>query len=146
MECGEIMSNETKSVPEQKQSGTISSPEQLTKCLKMTSPGIWLILSAVILLIAALAVWSTLGEIETYAHGMASVENGTAKIMITDNSKKDVSAGMPVRIGSGEYSILTVETDDDGRSVAYAFVSEGSGKYEAVIVTDTVRPIEFLFG
>ena len=88
---------------------SISSPEQLNDYLKVTNVGIWAILVSVILLLAGIIAWSSVGRLETTANGVAVVENGTAQILISDTSKGDISSGMSVRIGGDEYTVSTVE-------------------------------------
>ena len=124
---------------------SISSPEQLNDYLKVTNVGIWAILVSVILLLAGIIAWSSVGRLETTANGVAVVENGTAQILISDTSKGDISSGMSVRIGGDEYTVSTVEKDDLGRSIAYAPVSESDGKYDVKIVIESIAPISFLF-
>ncbi|HCJ40816.1 hypothetical protein [uncultured Ruminococcus sp.] len=123
----------------------ISSPEQLTDYLKVTNPGIWVLLAAVIVLFAGLFVWSMVGDLETVVDGVAVVHDSTAEIMVTGSVNSKMSSGMTVRIGEEEYSISTVEEDDHGRSVAYAPVNEADGKYDVRIVTESIHPIKFLF-
>ena len=124
---------------------SISSPEQLNDYLKVTNIGIWVLLASVILLLAGLFAWSTVGRLETTANGVAVVENGTAQILIYDTSKGDIKSGMTIRIGDDEYTVSTVEKDDLGRSIAYAPVSELDGKYDVKIVIESIAPISFLF-
>ena len=124
---------------------SISSPEQLTDYLRVTSPSIWIILVAVILLLGGMFAWSTVGNLETIANGSAVVENGTAQIIVLDTDKGEISSGMPVRIGTGEFIISTTEQDEFGRTVAYAPVSVTDGKYDVKIVTESITPISFLF-
>lgn len=124
---------------------SISSPEQLNDYLKVTNIGIWVLLASVILLLAGLFAWSTVGRLETTANGVAVVENGTAQILIYDTSKGDIKSGMTVRMGDDEYTVSIVEKDDLGRSIAYAPVSESDGKYDVKIVIESIAPISFLF-
>jgi len=42
----------------------ISSPESLNDCLHVTSPAVWLILTAVILLLAGMLIWSSVASID----------------------------------------------------------------------------------
>lgn len=129
----------------QKSIDRISSPEQLTDYLKVTNPGIWALLAAIILLLGGLFVWSMVGNLETVADGVAVVENGTAQIMVNDTAKGDIASGMTVRIGDDEYSIATVEKDEYGRAVAFAPIDKADGKYDVKIVTESIHPIKFLF-
>ena len=122
----------------------IASPEQLSSYLKVTSFSIWATLAAVILLLAGLFVWGSIGRLETVTDGVAVVSGGTAQIMVTDTSKGEVRSGMTVRLVGTDYVISATETDDYGRITAYAPVSEPDGRYDVQIVVERVSPITFL--
>ena len=138
------MADQNPGIFRQKNLDRINSPEQLTDYLKVTNPGIWMLLAAVIILLGGLFVWSISGRLETVRDGVAVVENGQAVIMMTDASSEEISSGMTVRIGNDEYSIATVETDDYGRAVAYAPIDKTDGKYDVKVVTESIHPIKFL--
>ena len=130
----------------QKSLERISSPEQLNDYLKVTTPGIWAIMAAAILLIGGLFAWSMVGRLETLADGEAIVENGKAQIYMTDHSNGVIKAGMILRFNENEYNVINVETDAQGRIVAYAPVAEADGEYDVQIVTESKHPIQFLLG
>lgn len=46
----------------------IKSPEQLDNYIRVTSPGVWLVLSAIIIVLAGFTFWILTGEIETNNH------------------------------------------------------------------------------
>lgn len=121
----------------------ISSPEQLTDYLKVTNPGIWTLLAAVVILIGGLFAWSTVGELETLADGTAIVSDGTAQIKLADG-RNEVKSGMAVRFGEEEYYISSVQKDEFGAVYAYAPVSEVNGVYDVKVVTEKIHPISFL--
>ena len=139
------MAENKQTIFRQKSLDTISSPEQLTSYLRVTNPGIWIILAAVILLLGGLFAWSMIGRIETVEDAAAFVENGQARIAVTDSSKEELTAGMTVRFGSDEYKISTIDVDAYGRVTAYAPVSLPDGKYDVKIVLESIHPIRFLF-
>ena len=58
----------------------ISSPESLNDYLHVTSPAVWLILTAVILLLAGMLIWSSVASIDSFATGTAQVENRTFRL------------------------------------------------------------------
>ncbi len=138
------MAEERKSIFRKKSIERISSPEQLTDYLRVTNPGIWVLLGAIIILLAGLFVWSMVGNLETLSEGVAVVSGGQAQIMVTDGNKASIAAGMTVRIGADEYSITAVEKDDYGRTVALAPIDKADGKYDVNIVTESIHPIKFL--
>lgn len=43
----------------------VSSPEQLNEYIRVTNPGIWVTLVAIIILLIGVCVWGALGKIET---------------------------------------------------------------------------------
>ncbi len=61
----------------QKSLKRISSPKQLTDYLHVTNPGIWIFLAAVVVLLAGIFVWSTVGTLETTAKAVANLFRGT---------------------------------------------------------------------
>ena len=140
------MAEQTSSIFRKKTLDRISSPEQLTDYLRVTNPGIWLVLATVILLLAGIFVWSTVGRLETLASGTAVVRDGAAEIILADSGKGSVRSGMTVRFGAEECLVTTVETDDFGRAAAWANVGLPDGKYDVTVVLESVHPIQFLLG
>lgn len=122
----------------------ISSPEDLTSYLRVTSPGVWIVLVAVIVLLVGLFAWSAVGTLETAVDATAIVQNHTAQIVATGQSTDTMQAGMPIRIASQEFPIASVEYDEYGRATAYAEVPLPDGTYDAKIVVEQTHPIEFL--
>ena len=120
----------------------ISSPEQLTDYLKITNPGVWVILSAVILLLAGLFAWSMIGTLETTATAKVIVSNDTAQIVPIDADI--ITEGMVFRVNSEEYTVALAENDDLGRYFGMASVDLPDGIYSGTIVVDQVHPIDFL--
>lgn len=120
----------------------ISSPEQLTDYLRVTNPGIWVILAAVILLLVGIFAWSMIGTLETKAEARVIVENHTA--LVACESAQTLTEGMALRIGGQEYTIAAAQTDEYGRSIGVAEVSLPDGTYDGTVVTETVHPISFL--
>lgn len=42
----------------------VSSPEQLNDYIRVTTPSVWLVLAALVLLLAGMLAWCTLGTVE----------------------------------------------------------------------------------
>ena len=68
----------------QKSLDRISSPEALGDYLRVTSPAVWLILTAIILLLVGMLIWSSVASIDSFAGGTAVVDNGTMTIRFDD--------------------------------------------------------------
>ena len=62
----------------------VSSPEELGSYLRVTSPAVWLLLIAVILLLAGMLLWSSTVSIDSIAAGTARVEDGSMVLTFDD--------------------------------------------------------------
>ena len=133
---------ENKQVFRQKTLERISSPEQLTDYLRVTNPGIWVALAAVILLLAGILVWSLVGSLETKAQATVVVKDRQAQV-ITAGSE-ELAAGMPLTVEGRSYTLAAVEKDAYGRISGLLAVDLPDGSYEGSVVIDSVRPIDFL--
>lgn len=90
----------------------VSSPEQLNDYIRVTSPGIWLTLGAVILLLIGFIVWGAVGKIETKVECVVLSVQG-----LQDLVPQAQEAGMD--------------------EIAFCFVKEGD--IERVSLDDSVR-------
>ncbi len=120
----------------------ISSPEQLTDYLCVTNPGIWVILAAVILLLAGLFAWSMVGTIETTADVKVIVTDHTAQVYAI--GVVTLEEGMPLRVSGKDCFVASADMDEYGRSVGMAEVELPDGSYDGSVVTEAVHPISFL--
>ena len=120
----------------------IASPEQLNDYLRVTNPGIWAVLAAVILLLAGLFAWSAIGTLETTVSASAIVENRTASVVA--NGSDAIEKGMLLRIDAEEYTISSSGKDEYGRNMGVAQVDLPDGSYEGTLVVERIHPIDFL--
>jgi hypothetical protein len=86
----------------------ISSPEDLTSYLKVTNPGVWSVLAAVIILLAGLFAWTAVGTLETVADAKAIVQDHTAQVIILGQNIDTLEPGMSIRIASQEFVVASV--------------------------------------
>ena len=139
-----MMSENNQTIFRKKAMNRISSPEDLTSYMRVTSPGMWIILAAVIILLAGLFAWAAVGTLETTVDATAVIQNHTAQIVATGQGAEELKAGMQLRIASQEFVIASVNYDEYGRAAAYAELPLPDGSYDATIVVGQTRPIEFL--
>lgn len=133
---------ENASVFRQKTLNRISSPEQLTDYLRVTNPGIWLFLAAVIVLLAGIFVWSAVGTLETTVPAKVVCVNDVARVAPV--GAEPLEAGMTLRVAGQEAPILTAETDEYGRPYGMSEIDLLDGTFDGVVVIQAVHPIEFL--
>ena len=124
----------------------ISSPEALNDYLHVTSPSVWLILLAVILLLAGMLVWSSAAIIDSFATGTAQVTEGTMYIHF-DNEQiaENVQSGMTVTAGETASRISSIGKDAEGELFALAPTSLADGTYPVRVVFKQTQVLSLLF-
>ena len=144
----------------------VSSPEQLNDYIRVTNPSIWLVLSAVVILMAGICVWGICGRLDTVLKAPAITREKETVCYVKEEKKDVLSNQMCVRLEGEEYgieeiSVLPVQIDDDfpeylihlggftrGEWV-YAVTLDGvcgeeGGIYEAEIVLESISPMTFV--
>jgi len=136
------MADNTQTVFRKKTLDRIASPEQLTDYLHVTNPGIWVILVAVILLLAGVFAWSMVGTLETKAEVKVVVSDHTAQVIAL--GPETLAEGMPLCVGGQDYLIAYTGADEYGRLTGTAEVTLPDGTYDGSVVVEAVHPISFL--
>lgn len=143
----------------------VNSPEQLNEYIRVTGPGMWLVLVAVILLLTGVVVWGIFGTMETTIETGVVVRDHTAVCYISAEDASLVEEGMTVTAGDQTGSIRTLseipvqidDTFDDyllyltGMAAGdFCYVAElelpetADGIYSAEITVDSTRPVYFV--
>ena len=122
----------------------IASPEQLNDYMRVTSPAMWMVLGAVIALLAGLLVLSCATNLETLLPAEAVVTDGVMEITLPASKADEVDDGMTVRVAGQEVTIDYVRQDETGVAVCTADIDAEDGTYDADIVTESISPISFL--
>lgn len=123
----------------------MSSPEQLNDYLKVTSPKIWLLLVAVILLVAGMLLWSGFTTVESYATGTARAVGGELIVTFDDAGKASkVQPGMEMEVGDVKTDVLTIGTDENGNYIASAHANIPDGSYAVRVGYKTTQVLSML--
>ena len=149
----------------------ITSPDQLNNYIRVTSPGIWIVIAAILVLLSGLFFWLFTGQLEVSLHTPIFTRDTESFAFIPREKLHGVAAGTPARIlntqTSGTVTAIASEpltfTDIEsitGRNAAASMMIDYSsrslcmvslnvpdapqGVSQAVIVIDTVKPISFL--
>ena len=129
----------------------ISSPEQLQDYMRVTTPGVWMVLTAVILLLVGMIISSAVVTMESTIKEQAVVdEDGTVlQIALPLVQKELVEPGMRVHVAGREAKIDMIFQLEGEVQVLAELTKEGdklsAGTYDVEIVTETVTPISLLF-
>jgi hypothetical protein len=125
----------------------ISSPEAIDDYIKIMRPGMWLVLAAILLVLAAAVIWSITGRIETTLTAQGRVAGQQVTLELTQDQMSGVAVGSEVRVGEavGEVLAVTQDAQDAGR---FQVVASAPGAADGVacvtLVTERIAPITFL--
>ena len=123
----------------------IQSPERLNEYLRVTSPSVWVLLAAVILLLAGLLIWGSFTYIDSVAPASAEVSGGTMTLRFeNEGDAENIEAGMPVRIGESSAEILSLGRDEQG-PFALARTELPDGQYEASVRYSQTQILKLIF-
>ena len=124
----------------------ISSPEQLNDYLRVTNPAVWLVLTAVILLLAGMLLWASVASIDSFASGTAQVQDGTMRSVFEDPQiAKSVQTGMTVTTGDVSAQVSSIGYTDNGEMFALAPTSLADGTYSVRVVYKKTQVLSLLF-
>ena len=124
----------------------ITSPESLGDYLHVTNPAVWMILTAIIVLLVGMLIWSSTATINSIATGTAQVESGTMRIHFDDEQiARNVQSGMPVVVGETESRISSIGTEPDGSLFASASTTLADGSYTVKVSFRQTQVIRLLF-
>lgn len=151
----------------QKSIEKITSPEQINDYIRVSNPSIWMVLAAVIVLLAGVCVWGVYGRLDTVVKTGGVCKEGQLTVYLdedhlpgaddsfivsVDGTEYEVSGitAAPVRInGDTDAYLLYLAGFSDGDWV-YAFSVDipdlGDGTYAVSVITDRVRPLDFVLG
>ncbi len=102
---------------------TIESPESLNDYLRVTSPGVWLVLATVIVLLVGGILWSVLGRIDTKRQAAVVTSEGKTICCVLFESFDELDVIMnrqSIEIGGKTYALAIEEND----GVELGYVSE----------------------
>lgn len=142
----------------------VSSPEQLHDYVKVANPGLWMVISAIVILLAGIVVWGIIGKIDSTLTTAIVADGGHAVIYIGESDVEKLEVGMTVRSEGKEYRITDIAKEPvkvDESLTDYAMHASGlamgewvyvieidgehsDGVHKADIVIESISPISFI--
>ena len=145
----------------------ISSPEEMHDYMRVTSPRLWMILAAILVMLAGFLVYASTTtlentldirvQVETYDgddDGSGSGEETRYTMVSAEipiQYKDSVEIGMELRIGSETGKVIWISTAEDSDTLLAFFQMEHrtlplpDGEHDAVLVLESTTPISFLW-
>ncbi len=112
----------------QKSLDHISSPEELHDYMRVTSPRLWMVLAAILILVGGFIVYAATTRLESKETVRVTAANGRISGRIPAERQDLIKVGMPVRIGGQTGKINSIDN---------------SIRYRLNIQTDSGEPPEY---
>ena len=143
---------------------SIESPEALDNYLRVTSPGIWLILAGIALFLIGVCIWGIFGHIDSTMDTAVVSQGGEVDCLVPKEAISGVLEYPSVEIGDTDYAlkptklepeIITEDTDIyvllagdlEVGQIVYRIPVDAAleeGTYSGKVVTEKLNPISLL--
>lgn len=124
----------------------VRSPENLDEYIRVSNPGVWLLLVSVIVLLAGACVWGVFGHIDSTVPSTVCIENGDAVCYIADEDISSVQTGLTVKFADSEAVITHIGEKGERGYICTLSVDSSlpDGFYEGKVVIKSYRPLSFI--
>lgn len=124
----------------------IASPEELDRYIRISRPSIWLILSAIIVLLVGICIWGIFGSLKTTTEVKGLVESGEMISVISSQEGSQVQPGMAVYLDDEKVGeVVDVSYNAEGELVAKLSLSNlADGSYTLTIMIENIHPLYFI--
>ena len=151
---------------EEKKLRKVDSPEQLNQYIRLSNPGVWILLIAIVVLLIGVCAWGFFGKIDTKITTVAISGDYNSYVYIKEADLEKVKNGMNVEIVNNEnkYEIVEIETTPEkvtdelseyARHLGNFQIGEWvykcrlnknlrEGTYGANIVVESIAPMVFI--
>lgn len=147
----------------------ISSPEQLNEYVRVSSLGVWMVLLAVVILLAGVCVWGIFGHLDTRLDSAGMCEDGLLTCYVRESDieavRQAAEAGMELRVSGQSFPIWDIGTapvamtQNEEEYLLYlggfqsgewvyevrAKATIPDGIYEVSMITERISPMSFLW-
>lgn len=143
----------------------IASPEQMNDYIRVSSPSVWMVLTAVIVLLAGVCVWGMFGHLDTAVQTGGVCADGRLTVFVGEEDHDKIKENAVISVDGVEYAVaeitnapIRVDDQIDPYVVHLAGFTEGDwvyrlyadvpgladGVYAASVITERVRPLDFV--
>ena len=158
------MADEKNQLFRKKSLESIESPEVLDQYLRVTSPGVWMYMAAVIILLIGVCVWGIFGHINSEVKVAVISDDTGTYCLVPEEALDAVIEDRMITVEGEELSLApksmepeTIEEKEDVYVLLAGDLVPGDivypvditselkeGVYTGIIVTETITPMSFL--
>lgn len=151
---------------EDKKFKKVNSPDQLNQYIRLSNPGVWILLLAIVVLLVGVCIWGYFGKIDTKIKTVVISDNYTSYLYVKEEDMAKIKNGMQVELNNNEniFEIADIEEtpekvtddmDEYARHLGNFQVGEWvykcrlnknlrEGTYGANIVVESIAPMVFI--
>ena len=123
----------------------VKSPENLDDYIRVSNPGVWLLLVSVIVLLAGACVWGIWGHIDSTVDANVRAENGAVVCYVEDGGISSMQTGMIVKFDDFEATITEIRQESGDYSCTLQSDQQvPDGVYEGTVVVESYKPLSFI--
>lgn len=158
------MENNSQSLFRAKNIERIESPESMNDYLQVTSPGVWLVLSTVIIFLVGVCIWGIFGHIDSTSKVAVVATEDETLCLVPEDALKSAIDNRSIKIDREDYelspSTLNPVIISESTNVYWLLAGDLSigeivykiplsqqmpeGVYSGTIVTETLTPLSLL--
>ena len=151
---------------EDKKFKKVNSPDQLNQYIRLSNPGVWILLLAIVVLLVGVCIWGYFGKIDTKIKSVVISDNYTSYLYVKEEDIAKIKNGMQVELNNNEniFEIaevgetpekVTEDMDEYARHLGNFQVGEWvykcslnknvkEGTYSANVVIESIAPMTFI--
>ena len=145
----------------------VDSPEQLNQYIRLSNPGVWVILLSIAVLLVGVCIWGCFGKIDTKVNAVLISDNYNSYIYVKESDIEKIKEEMQVEIKSSDnnYKIIEIEEspekvtndmDEYARHLGNFQIGEWvykcridgrvkEGAYGVDVIVESIAPMTFVF-
>ena len=151
---------------EDKKFKKVNSPDQLNQYIRLSNPGVLILLLAIVVLLVGVCIWGYFGKIDTKIKTVVISDNYTSYLYVKEEDMAKIKNGMQVELNNNEniFEIADIEEtpekvtddmDEYARHLGNFQVGEWvykcrlnknvkEGTYSANIIIESIAPMTFI--
>lgn len=119
----------------------VQSPDNLNEYIRVSNPGIWILLVSIVFLLLGLCIWGCFGQLQTVVRAEANCESGVITGLLSQEDAAAVRPGMAAELGGRTGKVAQVNGNECTIEMEEPLAD---GSYTAEILVESIHPISFL--
>lgn len=89
----------------------ISSPEKLNDYVKVATPGVWMILGSIIVLLIGFVAWGFFGSMDSKIDTCAIAKDDKVVCFVDEKDLSKIKVGQEVEVDGNQYKVISISSE-----------------------------------